>query len=547
MSALRSIARGFRAAGMSSLLLLVFVHCGGGDDANQAPPPPPPTTTSPPPPNFGTATLEVYVKASNPGGGLDRPVPGPDPIPDLFGSSVALTGDTLAVGAWGEDSCATGINGDQTNNGCIEAGAVYVFTRSNSVWSQQAYIKASNAFGAPMLAAPIAFGSSVALDDSLLVVGSPGEIGCSTGVNGAQGTNSSTCVGAGAVYTFTHTAGVWTQQAYLKASNTKNPVVAGTGIVGFGNSVALSGNTLAVGASREASCATGINGDQENNGCLDAGAVYVFTQTGGLWSQQAYVKASNTKGGYRFGASVALDEDTLVVGATGESSCADGPNGDQAGVGCVGAGAAYVFTRKNGVWTQEAYVKSSNSEARDGFGISVTVSGDRLTVGAPGEDSCATGINGDDANNGCTDSGAVYVFTRTKALWTQSHYVKPLTTTPASNFGRQLQASGNLLAVSSPGDSSCATRVNGDRSNSGCQDAGAAHIFAGANDTWTEQAYIKASNTEIADGFGGSLASSGNTLAVGTPFEDSSAAGINGDQMNNGSLNSGATYVYVAH
>ena len=120
---------------------------------------------------------------------------------------------------------------------------------------------------------------------------------------------------AGAVYVFTRTAGVWTQQAYLKASN------AG-GLFGYG--LALAGDTLAVGAPFEASNATGVNGDQTDNSAPNAGAVYVFTRTAGVWTQQAYLKASNTDAGDRFGEDVVLDGDTLAVGARFEASNATG-------------------------------------------------------------------------------------------------------------------------------------------------------------------------------------------------------------------------------
>ena len=191
-------------------------------------------------------------------------------------------------------------------------------------------------------------------------------------------------------------------QAYVKASNTEANDH-------FGRSVALNGDTLAVGTSDEDSCADGINGDQADNGCPQSGAGYVFTRAGTTWTQQAYVKASNSEAVDRFGGSVALSGDTLAVGALGEGSCATGIGGNQADNGCVNSGAVYVFTRTGSTWNQQAYVKASNTEVGDGFGFSVALSGDTLAVGAPGEGSCATGIGGNQ-NNGCTASGAVYVY-----------------------------------------------------------------------------------------------------------------------------------------
>ncbi|MEP6825540.1 MAG: integrin, partial [Ramlibacter sp.] len=214
---------------------------------------------------------------------------------------------------------------------------------------------------------------------------------------------------AGAVYVFTRTAGVWSQQAYVNASNTG-------AIDQFGQSVALSsdGSTLAVGALWEDSNATGIGGNQADNSAILSGAVYVFTRTAGVWSQQAYVKASNTGAGDQFGQSVALSSDgsTLAAGAYQEGSNATGIGGNQADNSASGSGAVYVFTRTAGVWSQQAYVKASNTAATDRFGQSVALSSDgtTLAVGASGEYSNATGIGGNQADNSAGDAGAVYVY-----------------------------------------------------------------------------------------------------------------------------------------
>ena len=230
-----------------------------------------------------------------------------------------MSGDTLAVGAQSEDSAFQ------------NSGAVYVFTRSGTTWTQQGPpLKASN----PGLRD--SFGSSVALSGDTLVVGAPFESSNATGVNGNQDDNSAT--DSGAVYVFTRDAGgTWTQQAYLKASNT------GRGDW-FGHSVALSGDTLAVGANRESSNATGVDGNQGNNSASNSGAVYLFTRdAGGTWTQQAYLKASNTDGFDQFGYSVALSGSTLAVGAIGEDSDATGINGKQHNsVGTADSGAVYV-------------------------------------------------------------------------------------------------------------------------------------------------------------------------------------------------------------
>ena len=141
---------------------------------------------------------------------------GPNPIfGDFFGLSVAISGDTMVVGAYNEDSNATGVDGDQ-NNLASDAGAAYVFTRSGTTWSQQAYLKASNTHNTQF---GDIFGYSVAISGDTLVVGAHGEDSNATGVNGDQA-NNSMGGNSGAAYVFTRSGTTWTQQAYLKASNT---------------------------------------------------------------------------------------------------------------------------------------------------------------------------------------------------------------------------------------------------------------------------------------------------------------------------------------
>jgi hypothetical protein len=341
------------------------------------------------------------------------------------------------------------------------------------------------------------------------------------------------------------------QEAYIKASNTDSGDI-------FGYAVALSGdgNTLAVGATYEDSNATGLNGDQANNDVRDAGAVYVFTRdSGGSWTQQAYIKASNTGWDDQFGWSVALsgDGNTLVAGAIGESSAATGVNGTQADNSASYAGAVYVFTRDTGgVWTQQAYVKASNTDAFDAFGSSVALSagGNILAVGAVGEDSAATGVNGHPAGD-ASASGAVYVFTRDSgSVWTQQVYVKASNTDVSDNFGWSVDLSGDgsTLAVGAINEDSAAIGVNGNQANDSVRDSGAAYVFTrDSGGVWTQQAYVKASNTDVADFFGWSVALSGDgsTLAVAADGEDSAGTGVNGAQADNNAPESGAVYVFT--
>ncbi|HEU4727321.1 MAG TPA: FG-GAP repeat protein [Kofleriaceae bacterium] len=448
---------------------------------------------------------------------------------DAFGVSVSLFGDTLAVGAPGEASAATGVNGNQANNSATRAGAVYVFVHTGTIWTQQAYLKASNT------GAGDGFGSSVSLFGDTLVVGAPFEASAATGVNGNQADN--TAGAAGAVYVFARTGTTWAQQAYLKASNTG-------GLDEFGSSVSLSGDTLAIGAPGEASAATGVNGDQADNRASAAGAVYVFVRTRTTWTQQAYLKASNTAVADDFGSSVSLSGDTLAVGAPSEASAATGVNGNQSDNSAYNAGAVYVFMRTGTTWTQQAYLKASNTGMGDEFGSSVSLSGDTLTIGAPFEASAAAGINGNQTDNSAYAAGAVYVFVRRDTTWVQQAYLKASNAEANGQFGSSVSLSGDTLAVGAPLEASAATGINGNQTDESASNAGAIYVFVRMDTTWTQPAYLKASNTEAGDVFGGSVSLSGDTLASGAPGEDSAANGVNGNQADNTAYAAGAVYVF---
>jgi hypothetical protein len=417
----------------------------------------------------GGWSQHAYVKASN-----TNPN---DTFGQKFGASIALSadGDTLAVGAHGEQSATTGVNqGGQGDTSADNAGAVYVFTGAGpGTWSQQAYIKASNTDAGDE------FGKSIALSDfgGRLAVGAPGEDGSGTGVNsGQQGDDGAPSAGAVYVFTFVSVSGVstgWQQEAYIKASN------SGGGDL-FGSSVALAddGDTLAVGARNEGT--PGVSDSPPNSG-----AAYVFTRGSSGWSQQQLLRASNDGESDNFGASVTLSDsgDTLGVGAYGEWSSGTGVNGGaQADDSLVNAGAAYLFDRASGTWSQAAYVKASNTGVSDRFGdyLSLSDDGELLAVGAPGEDSAATAIGGNEADDSATGAGAVYLFER------------------------------------------------------------------GGTGAWSQRAYVKAPNTANADGFGAdvALSGSGERLVVGATDEDSQATGIGGDQTDNSATGAGAAYVY---
>ncbi len=340
----------------------------------------------------GRWSEEAFIKASN-----------ADPD-DRFGSAVAIShdGTVLAVGAWGEDSAAGGVNGNQDSNTLRQSGAVYLFRRGASeTWNQEAYFKASNPDPGDN------FGWSLALsgDGAMLAVGAWNESSPARGIDGDQNNGQ---LDTGAVYVFRAIASDWMQEAYVKASNTD----AGDG---FGYSVSLSadGTVLAVGARFEDSTARGIGGDESMNSAAgsNTGAVYVFRRSAETWAQEAYVKSSNPRATDRFGWSVSLSPDgtRLAVGSPFEDSAARGTGGDQESSAATDSGAVYLFRWSSG-WVQEAYVKASNTDANDEFGCAVALSSDVLVVGARKEDSGARGIDGDQTSNSSRDSGAVYVY-----------------------------------------------------------------------------------------------------------------------------------------
>ena len=388
------------------------------------------------------------------------------------------------------------------------------------------YVKASITAAGQQLG----FAVAVAGNGNTLAVGSPGE-----------GSN------AGAVYLFTRdvTTSVWSQQQIVRASNLATDDQ-------FGKSVALSndGSTLAVGAPSEDGSAASTVAAPDNL-AANAGAAYVFTRSGaGTWTQQAYIKASNAETGDTFGSSVALSAsgDTLAVGAPSEDGSAVSTTALPNNL-ATNAGTAYVFTRSvAGTWTQQAYIKASNAEAGDTFGSSVALSasGDTLAVGAPSEDGSAASTAGA-PNDAAANAGVVYVFTRNLAAWSQLSYVKPLITGIDDQFGISiaLSSDGNTLAVGAIGEDSSSTGINStpDEATGG---AGAAYVFTRNGAAWTQQAYVKASNTGGSDQFGTSIALAGDgaTLAVGAVGEASSTTGI-GSVSNESAGGAGAAYVFV--
>ncbi len=404
----------------------------------------------------------------------------PQPIDGLFGWSVAIAGSLPLVGSAG---------GPLRGLGAIGTGSVRTYGPEGNVVARSLPSDAApDVPGLPAQYQVYEFGASTSVSENTLVVGAPGHFGATlhladtTQVVGtAADSDQEAPIYSGAAYVFTRLSVSPIEEAFLKASNADTSwdcdVEAGitTGIGdAFGASVAISGDTIAVGAPGEASAATGINGDEGDNSAVEAGAVYVFERVAGIWEQTAYIKASNTGEGDRFGFSVALDGDTLVVAAEREDSAATGVDGDESDDSAADAGAVYVFERVGGVWAQSAYLKASNTAGGFFFGANVAIDADTILIGSPGESTV-----------GGEDSGAAYVFSREGASWAQTNFLKAFNAAPGSSF------------------------------------AGPRGILTLANDPF------QSCQLQSVAG-GNSLSISGTTMLVGAPFVDSLVGGDTG-------------------
>ena len=357
-----------------------------------------------------------------------------------FGGAVALSGDRLVVGSENADGC--GVEGEERRL----AGAAYVFERdAQGAWAVTACVEAlGGGFGDR-------FGSEVALFGDLLAVGAPSEDSCAIGVNGDE--LDGECNVSGAAYLFERGQdGAWSQIAYVKPSTTRTNL-------NFGMEMALDEGRLAISSPLDNSCSVGIGGDDAPGTCPFAGAVHLYEPgEGGLWMQVAYLKGSNTQGGDRFGSSIAFSKDRLAIGASSEGSCA---SADAQSNDCEDAGAVYIFERdEERAWSQVGIVKAANAHEGALFGQSLSLSEDRLAVGSPSEEGCASGIGGDDADTGCRGSGAAYLFElREGGDWSQIAYIKPTTARKkgerdSGDFG-VVSLSGDQLVVGAPGEKSC--------------------------------------------------------------------------------------------
>jgi hypothetical protein len=335
-----------------------------------------------------------------------------------------------------------------TDNGSF-SGSAYVFTRTAGVWTEQAKLLASDGGPSDL------FGFSVALDGDTAVVG-------------ALRSGSDW----GSAYVFTRTGAVWTQQAKLTPANS-------TGEDYLGYSVAIDGDTVIVGA-------------PDWSAANSPGQTFVFTRTGATWSEQQVLVPAVSIGVDQFGHSVALDGDTALIGAYGA-----GPY----------RGAAYVFTRTGGVWSEDAKFENADAENYDDYGWGVALDGDTAIVGAPRDD-----VDG-------TISGAAFVFTYAGGLWSEQATLLPSDPVSDQWFGRRIALVGDTTIVGAP-----FTGASGS--------PGAAYLFTRDAGVWTEQDKVMPADGTGDDLFGWDLGLEGDTVLFGAVND------------NDNGIGSGSAYVF---
>ena len=536
----------------------------------------------------GLWVQQAYLKASNteqPSINSNRFLPN-----DRFGYRVAISddGNTLAVSAINEDSPSWGVNcrednyervtivtsSSSSNSSSVSSasssvdtdeifisavdfnlGAVYVFKRADSAWNQTAYIKPEYTIAHEVKSeADLLFGSTLSMSGD----GKTIAVGISTDA-----------------FNFTETQNIiqFDQSSARACLNYDD----------LNPSSFNSSSTSSVSSSSRSSSSSSTSSSTSSlrtYGGAQSGAVYTFVETESGWQIEAWIKPVVNEQGDQFGTSVALSADgnTLVVGAIGEDSKAVGVNGDATDNSCfyfdtkdleykfdascsksgsasilqLDSGAAYVFTRNNGIWAQQAFLKPATPFLQTHFGDSIDISGDASTI-AVGATADASTIN--QIVNGTTvedknsfnnpKAGAAYVFKYNGTNWAQEAYVKPEVNLMTYEFGNtvKLSADGNLLAVGSYRESSNAKGIDGNPGDTSANSAGAMYIFKRDNNIWSQKAYVKASDTEAQDRFGVSaiLSNDGKTLAVGAHRKSAQTSSTASSQTTEAA---GAVYIY---
>jgi hypothetical protein len=270
----------------------------------------------------------------------------------------------------------------------------------------------------------------------------------------------------------------------------------------FGYSVAMDGQTAVIGVPYD---------DGPTNATPDAGAVHVYVLAeDGRWTQQAILRSATPDNTDFFGGSVAIDGDTIVVGADYD---------DGASNSVTNAGAAYVFVRTGGGWTQQTVLRADDPDPDDLFGGDVDISGDTVVVGAMQDDGLSDSL---------ANAGQAYVFARTNGTWSLIKYLDLFNPAPGDAFGKSVAIDGDRIAVG-------AFRDDGPGNDK--IDSGSVTIFKRTTG-WSREQQINSAggmSMEANDHFGGDVDISGTTLVVGA-FGDAGP--------NNNLTEAGAAYVY---
>ncbi len=355
---------------------------------------------------------------------------------DHFARSVSLDGDTIAIGARdNDDECP----GDPD----CDSGSVYVYTRTGTVWSEQQKILAADASEGDD------FGDSVALWGDTLVVGAPGV--------DASGIN------AGAVYVFTRTGTVWSQQgARLLPSN-----------IGandcLGGSVGLESDLLVAGARFH-----------DGTSLFDSGSAYVYSRAGTTWTEEAELEASDATSFDRFGTSVHAGTNRVVIGS---------PHDDAPG---LNSGSAYVFSRAGTVWSQEAKLTPTGASGSDEFGTSVSLDASRIVVGAPFADRTTV------------TPGAAFVFERAGTVWTETATLMSIDLDGNDRFGHSVDNRSGTIVVGASMDNHLGVTM------------GSTYVFEQTGTSWVQEAKVLPFAGGFQDEFGQSVSTDGNSIAVGS-------------------------------
>ena len=353
---------------------------------------------------------------------------------DFLGRSVAFEGDVAVVGAAGSDP-----------GGAEAQGAAYVYLRSNGAWNEAAKLTASDG------AAGDEFGFAVALSGDTIVVG-------------ARFASVDDINGRGAGYVFVRSGDTWVEQTKLVADD-------GAAFDELGDSVAIDGDTVLLGAPFRNS---------------SRGEVYAFVRDGNTWTAQGSMIADDGADFDRFGLALAIEGDTALIG----SPSADvGANTDQ--------GAVYAFTRNAGTWTFATKLTAEDGAAFDEFGNAVAIDGDTLAVGAHAANIGSVG-----------NQGAAYAFVRDGEGWTQqTKFFDETDGFFADEFGMSVGVSGDDIAIGA-----LFADPNAD------ENEGRAYVFHRDGQTWSRRATLTADDGVSGEEFGIGIAIDAGTVVVGAEF-----------------------------